>query len=346
LAAPIDTLGDIDPQIGESGVSPFTAARCYAIPLRTRFRGITVREGMIVEGPAGWGEFCPFPEYGDAEAAAWLAAAVEQATVGWPAPVRDSIPVNAIVPAVGPAQAHAAVVRSGCHTAKVKVADHVGSLADDLARVEAVRDALGPAGAVRVDANGAWDVDTAVTAVRALDRAAGGLEYVEQPCATIDELAAVRRRVDVRIAADESIRRADDPLRVAVAGAADVAVLKCTPLGGVARALRVAEAAGLPCVVSSALETSVGLAAEVALAAALPELEFACGLGTLALLDGDLVPDADGLRPVDGRLPVSRTPPTPDPALLDTHRLRDPERARWWHDRLARATRILGVPNL
>ena len=294
MAAPIGTLGDIDPLIGENGVPPLTAARCYAIPLRTRFRGITVREGMVIEGPAGWGEFCPFPEYGDAEAAAWLAAAVEQATVGWPAPVRDSVPVNAIVPAVGPEQAHAAVVRSGCRTAKVKVADHAGSLADDLARVEAVRDALGPAGAVRVDANGAWDVDTAVAAVRALDRAAGGLEYVEQPCATIDELAAVRRRVDVRIAADESIRRADDPLRVAVAGAADVAVLKCTPLGGVARALRVAEAAGLPCVVSSALETSVGLAAEVALAAALPELEFACGLGTLALLDGDLVPDADG----------------------------------------------------
>ena len=184
------------------------------------------------------------------------------------------------------------VVRSGCRTAKVKVADHPASLADDVARVEAVRDALGPGGAVRVDANGAWDVDTAVAAVRALDRAAGGLEYVEQPCRTIDELAAVRRRVDVRIAADESIRRADDPLRVAVAGAADVAVLKCTPLGGVRRALRVAEAAGLPCVVSSALETSVGLAAELALAGALPELDFACGLGTLALLDGDLVADA------------------------------------------------------
>ena len=344
MAAPIGTLGDIDPRIGESGVPLLTAAHCFAIPLRTRFRGIDVREGMVIEGPAGWGEFCPFPEYGDAEAAAWLAAAVEQATVGWPAPVRAAVPVNAIVPAVGPAEAHAAVVRSGCRTAKVKVADAAGSLRDDLARVEAVRDALGPAGAVRVDANGAWDVDTAVAAVRALDRAAGGLEYVEQPCRTIDELAAVRRRVDVRIAADESIRRADDPLRVAVAGAADVAVLKCMPLGGVARALRVAEAAGLPCVVSSALETSVGLAAEVALAAALPELGFACGLDTLALLDGDLV--ADALRPVDGRLPAPRTPPVPDPALLDAHRQRDPERAGWWHDRLARTARLLGVTNL
>lgn len=338
MAAPIGTLGDINPLIDESGRFPLTAARCYAIPLRTRFRGVTVREGLLVRGPVGWGEFCPFPEYGDAEAAPWLAAAVEQATVGWPAPVRDSVPVNAIVPAVGPEQAHAAVVRSGCRTAKVKVADHPGSLPDDLARVEAVRDALGPAGAVRVDANGAWDVGTAVAAIRTLDRAAGGLEYVEQPCPSIDELAAVRRRVDVRIAADESIRRADDPLRVAVTEAADIAVLKCAPLGGVARALRVAEAAGLPCVVSSALETSVGLAAEVALAAALPELGFACGLDTLALLDGDLV--ADALRPVDGRLAVPRTPPAPDPDLLDAHRA-DPTRERWWLDRLARTAEHL-----
>src|SRR6185312_8525798 len=185
-------------------------------------------------------------------------------------------------------QAHVVVTRSGCRTAKVKVAEHPGSLPDDLARVEAVRDALGPLGAVRVDANGAWDVDAAVRAVRELDRAAAGLEYVEQPCATIAELATVRRRIDVRIAADESIRRADDPLRVALADAADVAVLKCTPLGGVRRALQVAQAAGLPCVVSSALETSVGLAAGLALAAALLELPFACGLGTLSLLDGDV----------------------------------------------------------
>ncbi|SFP49591.1 O-succinylbenzoate synthase [Amycolatopsis arida] len=312
----------------------FAGARCYAVPLRTRFRGITVREGMLVEGPAGWGEFCPFPEYADREAAAWLATAVEQCAEGWPEPVRDRVPVNCTVPAVGPDRAHDIVARSGCRTAKVKVADHGDSLAEDLARVAAARDALGPGGAVRVDANGAWDVETAATRIRALDRAAGGLEYVEQPCRTVEELAAVRRRVDVRIAADESIRRAEDPLRVAVAGAADVAVLKCAPLGGVRRALRVAEAAGLPCVVSSALETSVGLAAELALAGALPELGFACGLGTLSLLAGDVV--AEVLRPVDGYLPVPRTPPTPDPALLDAHAPTDPERAVWWRNRLAR----------
>jgi O-succinylbenzoate synthase len=312
------------------------AAHVYAIPLRTRFRGITVREGVLVEGPAGWGEFCPFPEYGDDESAAWLATAVEQATVSWPQPVRSRVPVNVTVPAVGPEHAHAVTARSGCGTAKVKVADHPGSLPDDLARVEAVRDALGPGGAVRIDANGAWDVDAAVSAIRRLDRAAGGLEYVEQPCRTLDDLAAVRRRVDVRVAADESIRRAEDPLRVAIAGAADVAVLKCSPLGGVRRALQVAEAAGLPCVVSSALETSVGLAAGLALAGALPDLPFACGLGTLSLFDGDVVPEAASLRPVDGVLPVPRRSPTPHPALLDRYALTDPARAAWWRDRLAR----------
>lgn len=310
----------------------FSDVRPYSIPMRTRFRGITVREGVLVRGPLGWGDFCPFPEYGPAEAASWLATAVEQATAGWPAPVRERVPVNCIVPAVDPERARVIVRASGCRTAKVKVADHPASLAEDIARVEAVRDAL-PGGAVRVDANGAWDVDTAVTHIRHLDRAAGGLEYVEQPCATLDELAAVRARVDVRVAADESIRRAEDPLRVAVAGAADVAVLKCTPLGGVRRALRVAEAAGLPVVVSSALETSVGLAAQLALAGALPTLELACGLDTASLLDGDVV--AEPLRPVDGFLPVPRTPPVPDPALLDRYAA-DPGRARWWTERLAR----------
>ena len=308
-------------------------ARAYSIPLTTRFRGITRREGMVVEGPAGWGEFCPFVEYDDAVSAAWLATAVEQCTAGWPPAVRSRIPVNCIVPAVGPPRAWEIAARSGCRTAKVKVADHPESLAEDLARVEAVRDALGPQGAVRVDANGAWDVDTAVAAIRQLDAAAGGLEYVEQPCATIDELAAVRRRVDVRIAADESIRHADDPLRVAVAGAADVAVIKCTPLGGVRRSLQVAEASGLPCVVSSALETSVGLAAQLALAGALPELPFACGLGTVSLLGGDLVADAS--RPVDGHLPVPKAPPTPAPELLAEFAA-GAERTAWWRDRLAR----------
>lgn len=315
----------------------FDGARGYAIPMRAPFRGITVREGMLIEGPAGWGEFSPFADYDDTASASWLATTIEQCSLGWPEPVRDRIPINCTVPAAGPESAHELAARSGCLTAKVKVADHPESLSEDLARVEAVRDALGPGGAIRVDVNGVWDVDTAVSHIRQLDTAAGGLQYVEQPCRTIEELAAVRRQVDVRIAADESIRRADDPLRVAIAGAADVAVIKCAPLGGVRRSLRVAEAAGLPCVVSSALETSVGLAAQAALAGALPELDFACGLGTLSLLEGDVTAGPDALRAVDGYLPVPRTPPIPDPSLLDTYELTDPDRAAWWRERLARA---------
>lgn len=303
--------------------------KVYAIPLRTRFRGITVREGVLLHGPAGWGEFCPFADYSDAESVPWLRAALEATETGWPAPVRDRVEVNTTVPVVAPEKAHELVRASGCRTAKVKVADPRVSLADDCARVEAVRDALGPGGAIRVDANMAWDVDTAVRAIADLDKAAGGLEYAEQPCPSIEDLAAVRRRVGVRIAADESIRRAEDPLKVAVAGAADIAVLKVSPLGGVRRALEVAEACGLPCVVSSAVETSVGLAAGLALAGALPELEFACGLGTISLLSGDI--SADSLSPVDGYLPVLRRAPEPTDAYPAS-----PGVTASWTDRLAR----------
>jgi O-succinylbenzoate synthase len=274
--------------------------RAFAIPMRTRFRGVTRREGMLVRGPAGWGEFSPFPGYGAKECARWLAAAREAAHDGWPAPLRPRIPVNVTVPAVDADTAHRITRASGCRTAKVKVAEPGQCEADDLARVEAVRDALGPGGKVRVDANGAWDPDTAVRMLRLL----GELEYAEQPCATLDELTLVRRRVDTPIAADESIRRAEDPLRVRAAEAADVVVLKVQPLGGVRAALRVAEVCGLPVVVSSAVETSVGLAAGAALAAALPELPYACGLGTLALLEGDVV--SDPLTVTDGAIDVRR----------------------------------------
>jgi O-succinylbenzoate synthase len=329
---------DQDPDLDGNLAAVFTATCGYELPLRTRFRGITTREGMLVRGPAGWGEFCPFLDYADAECVPWLVAAVEAARDGWPEPVRDRIPINATVPVASPARAAEIVAASGCRTAKVKVADPAVSLAEDCSRVAAVREALGRDGRIRVDANGAWDVDTAVIAIDALDRAAGGLEYVEQPCRTLDELAAVRRKVGVRIAADESIRRAEDPLRVAVTGAADIAVLKVAPLGGVRRALAVAQACGLPCVVSSAVETSVGLAAGLALAGALPELDFACGLGTLSLLTGDVV--AEPLRPVDGWLAVPRRSPEPDPALLASHAAAVDTEQRWW-DRLRRVASLV-----
>jgi o-succinylbenzoate synthase len=316
-----------------SAVEPaITSLVPFRVPLRLTFRGVTERTGVLLRGPAGWGEFSPFPDYGPDYAAIWLAAAREAATEGFPAPQRDRIPVNTTVPAVDAATAFDLVARSGCATAKVKVAQSGQTLADDVARVAAVRDALGPTGRLRVDANGAWDVESAVLAITRL--AAHDLEYVEQPCASLAELGEVRRRVPVPIAADESIRTAADPVAAAKSDAVDVLVLKVQPLGGVRRALEVADAAGVPVVVSSALETSIGLAAGVAFAAALPELPFACGLGTGSLLQSDLV--LDPLLPEDGWLPVRR--PEPDRALLDQH-TPDPETAMGLLDRLAAADR-------
>jgi o-succinylbenzoate synthase len=303
--------------------------RVWSVPMRTRFRGIDVRDGVLVRGPAGWGEFSPFWDYDVAESRRWWAAAVESAVEGWPDPVRTSVPVNVTVPAVGPERAHEIVRASGCRTAKVKVAEPGQAHHHDLARVEAVRDALGPDGAIRVDANAAWDVDTAADRIAQLDRV--GLEYVEQPCATLEELRALRRRIDVRVAADEVVRRAADPLRVDLRDACDVVVLKVQPLGGVRAALRVAEVHGLPCVVSSALESSVGIAAGVALAAALPELPFACGLATVALFTDDVC--SAPLLPVHGALPVRR----PEPDRLDAVAA-DPLTAARWEARLAAVT--------
>jgi len=281
------------------------SGQIYQVGLHTRFRGVTVRQGLVWRGPAGWAEWSPFLDYGPDEARIWLGAAIEAAETGWPDPVRAYIPVNCTIPAVDPDVAYAMAAGSGCTTAKIKVAEHGHPLADDLSRVEAVRDALGSGGSVRVDANGAWDVDTARAAIKQLARF--DLEYVEQPCADVEELAELRRRlardgIDVAIAADESIRRSGDPYRVAELRAADVVVLKVQPLGGVWACLQIAERIGLPVVVSSALETSVGIRAGLALAAALPELRYACGLNTVPLLTDDLVESP--LVATDGYLPV------------------------------------------
>ena len=299
-----------DQQQRELLASVLPSLRAFAIPMRNRFRGITVREGALLHGPAGWGEFSPFAEYGPAESSRWLASALEAAGTGWPAPVRDTVGVNVTVPAVGPREAARIVAAAGCRTAKVKVAEPGQREADDVERVAAVRDALGPGGRIRVDANGGWDVDQAAAMLGRLRRF--GLEYAEQPCATLDELARLRRLTDVPLAADESMRKASDPLAVRAAGAADIVVLKVAPLGGVRPALRVAQACGLPVVVSSAVDSSVGLAAGVALAAALPELDYDCGLATMALLTGDVT--AEPLLPAGGALPVR-------PAVVDEDRL-------------------------
>ena len=380
--------------------TPITTA-VYTTVLRTRFRGLDARDGLLIRGPAGWGEFCPFWEYDDAESLPWLRAAWEAAYVGWPTPVRNAIPGNVTVPAVGPEDA-ARIVREsgGCTTAKVKVAqrDRAGYLEPldaEIERLAVVRDALdaeigttvsatarvrqrgragetnpsaratqkpraaaggeigigddesrapgsaGPpaaTGKIRIDANGAWTVEEALRRLRELDRAAGGLEYVEQPCATVPELAAVRRASNVPVAADEAIRRAADPMAVVRADAADIIVLKVAPLGGVRACLELADQVGRPVVVSSALESSVGIAAGLALAGALPELPYACGLATVNLFARDVADRP--LLPVDGRIPVR--PVAPDPQRLAD--VAAPEDlSRRWRERLARVA-ALGEP--
>ncbi|MBO0981994.1 o-succinylbenzoate synthase [Microbacterium sp. SD291] len=312
------------------------SARVVALPMHTRFRGVDTREALLFEGPEGWAEFSPFVEYEDAEAATWLTAAIDFAWKTQPAPVRDRIGVNATVPAVPASEVAAVLARfAGCRTAKVKVAEPGQTLADDVARVRAVRETMGPEGRIRVDANGFWNVDEAEHAVHALNEF--DLEYVEQPCATVPELAELRKRVKymgIPVAADESVRKSSDPLAVARAGAADLLVIKAQPLGGITHALQLVTAAGLPAVVSSALDTAIGLSQGVALAAALPTLEFDCGLGTSSLF----LDDVADLRPVDGSIPVGRV--TPDAAALD--RLAAPaERRDWWIERLTRCHGVL-----
>lgn len=276
-----------------------------ALPMRVRFRGITAREVALIDGPAGWGEFGAFLEYEAPEAARWLAAGIESAYAARPPALRDRVPINATVPAVGPDQVAGVLARfPGATTAKVKVAEPGQSLADDVARVNAVRQLIAT---VRVDANGGWTVDQAVAAARALS-ADGPVEYLEQPCRTVAELAEVRGRVTVPVAADESIRKVEDPLAVARAGAADIAVLKVAPLGGVAAMLDIAARIDIPVVVSSALDSAVGIAAGLTAAAALPNLEHACGLGT----GGLFVEDVADLTPVDGFLPVTTVVPDRD----------------------------------
>lgn len=317
-----------------------STARVVALPLSTRFRGITTREAMLLRGPHGWTEFSPFTEYDDEESASWLAAAID---FGWseaPAALRDTIRVNATLPAVGPENVARVLDRfPGCRTVKVKVAERGQTLADDLARVAAARDHLGPEGRLRVDANGAWSVDEAETAIRAL--AEYDLEYAEQPCRSAAELADIRGRVaglGVPIAADESVRKAEDPLAVARAGAADILIVKAQPLGGIAAALRIVAAAGLPVVVSSALDTSVGLSMGAHLAASVPGLAFDCGLGTAALLAADVAEEP--LAPVDGAIPVRRVEVSEE---LLTRYAASADRRDWWVERLRRCHAVLAA---
>ncbi len=335
LHYPTGQTGRVQPTLSEL----LDTTHVVSLPLAQRFRGIEHREALLTQGPEGWTEFSPFTEYADAEAATWLAAAID---FGWnrqPAPLRSTVRVNATLPAV-PAASVAEVLETfpGCRTVKVKVAEPGQRVQDDIDRVAAARDWLGADGRIRIDANGGWSVDDALRNIREL--AAFDLEYVEQPCASVPELAQVRAELQdlgVQIAADESVRKASDPLAVAKAGAADILIIKAQPLGGIHAALRIVADAGLPVVVSSALDTSVGLAMGAHLAAAVPELDYDCGLGTAALLAADVT--AQPLLPVDGEIPVRRVEVSDELLARFTAA---PDRTAWWLERLERCYRLLG----
>ena len=311
------------------------AAVPFALPLRRTFRGIDVREGMLIEGPAGWGEFAPFADYSPQAAARWLASAIEAAFEGWPEPIREFVEVNAIIPEIPAEQAEEfarEAVARGCSTIKIKVG---GSPDLDIARIAVVRDVLdaafGPSvGRIRLDANAQWTRDEAIAMLERCTRY--GIEYAEQPCSSLADLAVVRRETGVRIAVDEGIRTSDNPGSLELGEAADIAIIKPATLGGVLASLDLASELGMPVVVSGAMDSSVGLGTALALAGALPEVGGASGLGTGALLADDLV--ANPVVPTAGRLNVGRI--EPDASALERARARVIDPAPW-RDRLTAA---------
>ena len=327
----------------------FDEAIPFAIPLRRRFRGVTHREGVLLRNGRLWGEWAPFPEYDDHVAARWLAAALEASTGQWPVAVRDSVEINAIVPAVSAdvagQLAQDAVLNDGCRVVKVKVAEVGQEFSTDVERIAAVRKGLDDVGAhaarIRVDVNGGWSVGEAVERLQILDDLADGLEYAEQPCASLAEMAEVKSQLSIPLAVDEGVRLAgsvSDAVIDQIRNSADVLILKAIPLGGVQACLRLAAAVGIPVTVSGSLDTSIGLASGLALAAALPEEPRACGLGTGRLLAADLTERT--LVPEQGRLSLVRL--QPDPASLAQARIAlSPDRVAWWNDRLMRVRNLL-----
>ena len=299
--------------------------RVIALPMKTKFRGISVREVALVKGSYGWGEFSPFLEYDDAESAPWLASAIEAATTPKPQLYRSSVAVNGTIPALNEPEALKAIVNSfpGVNTFKVKVGNN---LVEDLARVNAIRQ-LRPNAKVRIDVNGLWSVAQAEEFLSSV----GEVEYVEQPCATLEELRELKTRTSVKIVGDEILRKASNPFEIDLSGAIDFLMLKVQPLGGIKRAHALAEHHNLPIIVSSALESAVGINYGLTLAASFKEMNFDCGLGTGSLLAADVA----HLPIVDGKIEISEFEPQLDG--LDVA----PDRFEWWKNRIMRTAELL-----
>jgi O-succinylbenzoate synthase len=305
--------------------------RVIAFPTRTNFRGIKLREVALMRGPHGWGEFSPFLEYDDKECRPWLASAIEAATVARPKRYRDSIAVNGTIPELNDKKEIEELMRSyqGVKTFKVKVGRNLN---EDVARVARVF-SNAPKAAIRVDVNGLWSVDEALTHLYAYYEEIGPLEYVEQPCATVEELRELKSKIKIplRIAADEIIRKAADPFTVDLTDAADLVMLKVQPLGGIQRSLEIAAHHGLPVVVSSALESAIGIEYGLDLAASISDLTHDCGLATGSLLANDVAAH----QIVDGKITLGQISPEIDG--LDVA----PDRFEWWKNRIMRVGALL-----
>ena len=305
--------------------------RVVTLPTRTNFRGVTYREVALMHGPHGWGEFSPFLEYDDNECAPWLASAIEAATVARPARFRDAIAVNGTIPEINDQKVLEDLVTryEGVMTFKVKVGSN---LSEDIARIARVR-TLAPKAAIRVDVNGLWSVDEALTNLYAYYKEIGSLEYVEQPCATIEELRELKSKIKIplRITADEVIRKAPDPFKVDLTDAADIVMLKVQPLGGIQRSLEITSHHGLPVVVSSALESAIGIEYGLELARSISDLTFDCGLATGSLLARDVAAH----QIVDGKIALGQISPNSDG--LDV----SPDRLEWWKNRIMRVGKLL-----
>ena len=305
--------------------------RVITLPTRTNFRGVNVREVALIQGPQGWGEFSPFLEYDDNECRPWLASAIEAATVARPARYRDAIAVNGIIPELNDKKEIESLMRtfSGATTFKVKVGNN---LVEDVIRVARVF-SNAPKAAIRIDVNGLWSVEEALTHLYAYYEEIGPFEYVEQPCATVEELRELKSKIKIplRIAADEVIRKAPDPFAVDLTGAADIVMLKVQPLGGIQRCLDIANHHNLPVVVSSALESAIGIEYGLELAAAISDLTFDCGLATGSLLASDVAAHEIS----EGKITLGQISPKLDG--LDV----SPERYEWWKNRIMRVGALL-----
>ena len=305
--------------------------RVVALPMKTNFRGINLREVALFKGEFGWGEFSPFLEYSNEESAPWLASAIEAATKPRPKFHRNSVKVNGTIPALNDPKDIEGIVNSfpGVNTFKVKVGDN---LSEDIARLAKVR-ALHPHAALRIDVNGNWSVGEAITNLRAIYENLGALEYVEQPCATVEELRELKEKlqVNIPIAGDEVLRKARDPFEIDLSDAVDILMLKVQPLGGIVRAHKLAEHHKLPVVVSSAIESAVGVNYGLILAASFPELNFDCGLGTGSLLATNVAE----LPIIDGQIHIREFEPE-----FSGHEV-VPERYEWWKNRVMKTAELL-----